>query len=214
MKKIILIALFFLPITLTAHSINYQLEGAPTGSVLRYYLPLGFEHILPMGLDHIFFVIGLYLLNPQLKSVVTQATIFTVAHTITLCLSMNNTIKMEANVIEPIIALSIAFIALENLLIQEIKPWRMGLIFGFGLIHGMGFAAALNEIGLPRDAFYTSLISFNIGVELGQISVIILCYLLFGRWFSEKIWYRPRLVFPLSIFIACVALYWTVERLG
>jgi hydrogenase/urease accessory protein HupE len=201
------------PILLSAHSVNYQLEGAPTGSVLNYYLPLGFQHILPMGLDHILFVIGLYLLNPTLKSVVTQATIFTVAHSITLCLSMNNTIQTEVSVIEPIIALSIAFIALENLFFQEIKPWRMVLIFAFGLIHGMGFASALNEIGLPRDAFYTSLIGFNIGVELGQITVILACYLLFGRWFAKKNWYRQRIVFPISILIACVAMYWTIERL-
>jgi hypothetical protein len=196
----------------SAHTINYQLEAAPTGAVLSYYLPLGFEHILPLGLDHICFIVGLYLLNPKLKYVVTQATIFTVAHTITLCLTMNNTIKMDSNIIEPIIALSICFIALENLFIQDIKPWRVLLIFAFGLVHGMGFASALNEIGLPRDAFYTSLIGFNIGVELGQIAVIAICYMLFGLWFSQKTWYRQRIVIPMSVTIALVSAYWVVER--
>ncbi len=203
----------FLPLLSFAHAVNYQLEGAPTGSVFAYYLPMGFEHILPMGLDHILFVIGLFLLNPKLKTVFLQATVFTLAHTITLCMTMNNTISLESAVVEPIIALSIVFIALENLFLEDIKPWRILVIFAFGLIHGMGFAAALNEIGLPRDAFYTSLISFNVGVELGQLSVILLCYFMFGRWFQQKIWYRNRIVFPLSILIACIATYWTIERI-
>lgn len=212
MKYIFLIISLAFPLFLSAHTVNYQLEGAPGGAVLSYYLPLGFQHILPLGLDHICFIIGLYLLNPKLKTVVTQATVFTVAHTITLCLTMNNTITMDSNIIEPIIALSICFIALENLFVQNIKPWRVLLIFAFGLIHGMGFASALNEIGLPRDAFYPSLISFNIGVELGQIAVIVMCYLIFGLWFSEKKWYRQRIVMPMSVVIAMVSAYWVLER--
>lgn len=212
-RDIFLCGLFvFSPFLASAHSINYQLENAPSSAVLSYYLPLGFEHILPTGIDHILFIIGLYLLSPKLKTVLLQATAFTVAHTITLCMTMNNTIAPESAIVEPIIALSIVFIAFENLFLEDIKPWRMLVIFGFGLIHGMGFAAALNEIGLPRDAFYSSLISFNIGVELGQFSVILLCYLLFGRWFQQKSWYRQRVVFPLSIAIALIASYWAVER--
>jgi uncharacterized membrane protein len=212
MKKTFFILICIVPIFCSAHAINYQLEGAPTDSVLSYYLPLGFEHILPTGIDHILFIIGLYLLSPKLKTVLMQATAFTVAHTITLCMTMNNTIAPESAIVEPIIALSIVFIAFENLFLQEIKPWRILVIFGFGLIHGMGFAAALNEIGLPRDAFYASLISFNVGVELGQFSVILLCYFLFGRWFQQEIWYRQRIVFPLSISIGLIAMYWTMER--
>jgi uncharacterized membrane protein len=207
------VCLLFFPFFCSAHAINYQLEGAPTGSVLSYYLPLGFEHILPMGIDHILFVVGLFLLSPKLKTVLLQATAFTIAHTITLCLTMNNSIAPQSALVEPIIALSIVFIAFENLFLEDIKPWRMAVIFGFGLIHGMGFAAALNEIGLPRDAFYSSLISFNIGVELGQFAVILLCYLLFGRWFQQESWYRQRIVYPLSISIGLIAMYWTIERM-
>lgn len=212
-RRSVLFLFTIIPFCLSAHSVNYQLEGAPTGSVLNYYLSLGFEHILPMGIDHILFVVGLYLLSPKLKTVLLQATAFTVAHTITLCMTMNNSIAPQSALVEPIIALSIVFIAFENLFLEDIKPWRMAVIFGFGLIHGMGFAAALNEIGLPRDAFYTSLIAFNIGVEIGQFTVILLCYAVFGYWFQQKKWYRPRLVIPLSIFIALIATYWTIERL-
>jgi uncharacterized membrane protein len=212
-KNLLWVLISLLPTFSFAHAINYQLEGAPTGSVLSYYLPLGIDHILPLGIDHILFVVGLYLLSPKLKTVLLQATAFTVAHTITLCLTMNNSIAPQSAFVEPIIALSIVFIAFENLFLEDIKPWRIAVIFAFGLIHGMGFAAALNEIGLPRDAFYASLISFNIGVELGQFSVIFLCHAAFGYWFAEKNWYRKRIVFPISISIACIAIYWTIERL-
>ena len=117
------------------------------------------------------------------------------------------------DVVEPIIALSIAFIALENLLLTELKPWRVLLVFGFGLVHGLGFASALNELGLPRNAFYTSLLSFNVGVEFGQIVIIATIYFSLIYWLGKETWYRKRVVFPISILIALIALYWTVERL-
>ena len=197
----------------SAHTINYQLEGQPIGSVFSYYAKLGFEHIIPSGLDHILFIVGLYLLSPKLKNVVFQATAFTVAHTITLILSMKNLIVAPPALVEPIIAISIVFVAIENILISDLKPWRIGLVFLFGLVHGMGFASALNELGLPRDAFFTSLLTFNFGVELGQISIILVCYFLFGKWFSDKNWYRQRIVYPISIAIALVAGFWTFERI-
>ena len=199
--------------TATAHTVNYALEGQPATQVVWYYLVLGFEHIIPSGLDHILFIIGLYLLSPQIKHIVWQATAFTVAHTLTLILTMNNTISAPSELIEPIIALSIAFVALENIVLKTWKPWRMALVFAFGLVHGMGFASALNESGLPRDAFYTTLLTFNVGVEIGQLVVIALCHALFGYWCSQKIWYRSRLVYPLSILIAAVACFWTFERI-
>ena len=198
---------------LLAHTVNYALEGQPTTNVVGYYLKLGFQHIIPEGLDHILFVVGLYLLSPKLKNVIWQATAFTVAHTITLILSMKSIIIAPPALVEPIIALSICFVAVENLVTSELKPWRVAVVFGFGLIHGLGFASALNELGLPRDGFFTSLLSFNVGVELGQISVILACYLAFGRWFSNETWYRRRIVFPLSIGIAAIALFWTIQRI-
>ena len=202
-----------LSVSLSAHTINYQLEKVPVTDVVWYYLKLGYEHILPDGFDHILFIAGLCLLSTRIKVLLWQATAFTVAHTITLILSMKGIIVIPPAIIEPIIALSIAFIAIENILLSELKPWRVLVVFGFGLVHGMGFASALNELGLPRNAFYTSLLSFNVGVELGQITVISFIYFSLIHWFGQKVWYRQRIVYPLSALIAMIALYWTITRI-
>lgn len=209
----ILIILFFSASYADAHTINYALQGKPVGDVLSYYLALGYKHILPEGFDHILFVISLYLLSPKLKNVLWQATAFTVAHTITLILSMKGWVVAPPAIVEPIIALSIAFVAIENLMTQRLKAGRLLIVFMFGLVHGLGFASALNELGLPPDQFYTSLLSFNVGVELGQISVILVCWLAFGLWFSDKTWYRARIVQPLSVLIGLIAIFWTIQRI-
>ncbi len=198
---------------LFAHTINYALEKSPTHEVVGYYMNLGFHHIIPNGLDHILFVVGLCLLSTKIKTILWQATAFTVAHSITLALSMKNIIVAPPAIVEPIIALSILFVAIENLLLKELKPWRVLLVFLFGLIHGLGFASSLNEIGLPPGKFYTSILSFNIGVELGQIAVIIAMFSLIIIPLRKKILYRKAIVYPLSVLIAMVAAYWTVERL-
>ena len=200
-------------VSLSAHTINYQLEKVPVTDVVWYYLKLGYKHILPDGFDHILFIAGLCLLSTRIKVLLWQATAFTVAHTITLILSMKGIIVIPPAIIEPIIALSIAFIAIENILLSELKPWRVLVVFAFGLVHGMGFASALNELGLPRNAFYTSLLSFNVGVELGQITVISFIYFSLIYWFGQKVWYRQRIVYPLSALIAIIALYWTFTRI-
>lgn len=198
---------------LLAHTINYQLEKAPTSDVFRYYLKLGIQHIIPYGADHILFVTGLCLLNNKLKTMLWQATAFTVAHSITLALSMKNVIVAPPALVEPIIALSILFIAVENILFSELKPWRVVLVFCFGLIHGLGFASALNEIGLPRNNFLISILSFNVGVELGQVAVIATVFLLFIIPLGKKPWFRQRVVYPMSAIIGLIALYWTIERI-
>ena len=198
---------------LFAHTINYQLEQAPTGDVILFYLKLGFEHIVPNGFDHILFVVGLCLLSTKIKTILWQATAFTVAHSITLALSMKGLIVTPPALVEPIIALSIVFVAVENILLTELKPWRVLVVFLFGLIHGMGFASSLNEIGLPRNKFFTSIVSFNVGVELGQIVVIVSVFVLIIFAFGKKPWYRKFVVYPLSAVIAIIAVWWTVERL-
>jgi len=196
-----------------AHTINYTLEKAPPGEVVWYYLKLGFAHIIPQGLDHILFVAGLCLLSTKIKTIIWQATAFTVAHSITLALSMKNIIVAPPAIVEPIIALSILFVAIENIILKELKPWRVLIVFLFGLIHGMGFASSLNEIGLPPGKFYTSILSFNIGVELAQIAVITALFLLIIIPMRGKAWYRKAVVYPLSILIGIIAAYWTVERM-
>jgi len=127
-------------------------------------------------------------------------------------LSMKNIIVAPGAVVEPIIALSILFVAVENILLDELKPWRVLVVFLFGLIHGMGFASSLNEIGLPRNKFFTSILSFNIGVELGQIAVISLVFTCIIIPFGKKPAYRKKIVYPFSIFIALIAAYWTIQR--
>lgn len=196
-----------------AHTINYALEKAPTGNVIWYYLKLGYKHILPEGFDHILFVISLCLLSNKIKVIFWQATAFTVAHSITLAMSMKNIIVAPSAVVEPIIALSIVFVAVENILLTELKPWRIVVVFMFGLIHGLGFASALNEIGLPRNKFATSILSFNLGVELGQITIILLIFGLIIFPLGKKAWYRQRIVYPLSICIALIACFWTIQRI-
>ena len=197
---------------LNAHTINYALEKAPAGNVFLYYLKLGYMHILPEGFDHILFVTGLCLLSNNIKTILWQATAFTVAHSITLALSMKNIIVAPSAVVEPIIALSILFIALENMMIDKLSPWRILIVFMFGLIHGMGFASALNEIGLPPNKFFLSIFSFNVGVELGQITVILTVFGLIVLPFHKIKNFKKRVVYPLSIAIASIAFYWTIQR--
>ncbi len=183
------------------------------GEVFWQYLQQGFLHILPFGLDHILFILCVFFLNTNLKKIILQASMFTLAHTITLGLSMYGIIKPPGNIIEPLIALSIVFLAVENIYSDKVKPWRMVMVFLFGMVHGMGFAGALSELGMPEYAFATALISFNIGVEIGQLSIILFMYFLVSRNFSSTSWYRPKLVVPASVVIAVIAGYWTFERI-
>lgn len=196
-----------------AHTINYGLEEAPVHNIIEFYALLGVKHIVPGGLDHILFVAGLCLLNTKWKTVLWQATAFTVAHSITLALSMKGIIVLPPLIVEPLIALSIVFVALENVILNELRPWRILVVFLFGLIHGLGFASSLNETGLPRDRFLTSILSFNLGVEAGQVLVILVVFGLLILPFKKKENYRKLVVYPLSAVIAIIAGYWTVERM-
>lgn len=178
----------------------------------RRYVVLGFVHILPRGTDHILFVVGLFLLGNHLRPLLMQITAFTVAHSITLALSMYGVFRLPPQVVEPLIALSIAFVALENIFTAKLHRWRLFVVFGFGLIHGLGFASVLTSIGLPRKEFVTALVTFNAGVELGQLSVIGLAFLVVG-WWRGRSWYRQRIVVPVSGLIATVGIFWTIQRL-
>jgi hydrogenase/urease accessory protein HupE len=182
--------------------------------IVRRYLVLGFTHILPLGFDHVLFVLGIYLLSRQTRAMLWQVSAFTLAHSITLGLSMFGMIAAPPRLVEPMIALSIAYIAIENVFLSRLRPWRVALVFAFGLLHGMGFAGALKEIGLPRSELLTALVSFNLGVEAGQLTVIGLAATFVGWYCRHKTWYRSRVVVPASLAIAVTALYWTVERLA
>jgi len=193
-------------------SIKNKIEVGLFQNVKEYTL-LGFKHIIPKGLDHILFVLALFLLSPKLRPLVLQVSIFTLAHTITLFLGALKIITIPAIIIEPIIALSICFIAIENLFTESIRRTRPYIIFIFGLLHGLGFAGVLNEIGISTNLFISSLISFNVGVELGQISVIILSYILIALLFQKKSWYQNRVTKPISMIIASIGFYWFIQRL-
>ena len=175
------------------------------------YLVLGFWHIVPAGLDHILFVLGLFLLSARLRPLFWQVTAFTVAHAVTLSLATFGVVQLPARVVEPLIALSIVGIALENVFTQDLKPWRPAVVFAFGLLHGLGFSGVLAELGLPEGERVPALLAFNVGIECGQLLVVAVAFLLIG-WWRERDWYRPRLTVPLSLLIAAVGLYWTVER--
>jgi HupE / UreJ protein len=187
-------------------------EKMSRGQAATRYLLLGFTHILPKGLDHILFVLGLFLLSPKLKPLLWQVTAFTVAHSLTLALSLYGIFSLSPRIVEPLIAASITFVAVENLCTSRLHPWRPLVVFGFGLVHGLGFAGVLSEFGLPRHQFVTALISFNLGVECGQLGVLSLAALVVGWFFWER-WYRGAVVIPASCAIAMVGAYWTIERI-
>jgi len=180
--------------------------------VVATYLKLGFTHILPKGTDHILFVLGIFLLSVRWKPILAQVTAFTIAHTITLALTIYGLVSLSPRIVEPLIALSIVYVAVENILSPKLSPWRVALVFGFGLLHGMGFAGVLSQLGLPRSEFLTALLCFNAGVELGQLSVIAIAFLLIGLPFRNKPWYRQRIVIPGSVLIAAIGLFWFVQR--
>jgi len=192
-----------------------DLRGVATQSpwaIFGNYLVIGFEHIVPKGADHILFVVGLYLLSPSWRVLLWQVTAFTLAHTITLALSTLGWVQIPSTIVEPLIAASIVYVCVENLFHQSLTRWRPLVVFGFGLLHGLGFASVLTDIGLSPGHFVTGLIAFNLGVELGQLTVLAVCFMLIGLWFRHRPWYRRVIAIPASLAIALVGSYWLVER--
>lgn len=192
-------------------ALHQIVQGTSSWFVVRQYVWLGFEHILPKGLDHILFVLGLYLLSPRWRSLLWQVSAFTLAHTITLALSMYGVVRLSPSIVEPLIALSIAYVAIENTLTSKLRAWRPVIVFLFGLLHGLGFAGVLMELGIPQQRYAAALVSFNAGVELGQLAVIGIAFAA-TAWFRSREWYRARIVVPASVAIALVGFYWAIER--
>ena len=182
------------------------------GQVFVRYIISGFEHIVPKGLDHILFVLGLFFFSLHLRPILLQVTAFTLAHTVTLALASLKIVAVPAGIVEPLIAASIVYVAVENIIGGRIGAVRVAVVFCFGLLHGLGFASVLGDVGLQDNRFVVGLIGFNIGVELGQLAVITVALLLLGWPFGQKSWYRSRVTIPASALIALVGAWWTVER--
>ena len=191
------------------------------------YIPVGFDHILPKGLDHILFVLGLFFLSTKLGPLLWQVTAFTLAHTVTLALGALGLVNIPGSIVEPLIAASIVYVAVENIFARGLNRWRPAIIFGFGLLHGLGFASVLGDFGLPEGQFIPALIGFNIGVELGQLTVIALAAI--ALWLGVKaarmsdldgqeetitdynVMFRAWSMTG-SLIIALIAIYWVIER--
>lgn len=197
------------------------------GAVFWRYIFVGFDHIVPKGLDHILFVLGLFFLSLKMGPLITQVTVFTVAHTITLALASLGIVTVSPAIVEPLIAASIVYVAVENIFAKGITPWRPVIIFLFGLLHGLGFASVLGEFGLAPGRFVAGLIGFNVGVEVGQLFVIAMAFILI--WLTTRaanmkaltddetparsfaVAYRA-IALCGSIVIAIIGAYWAVER--
>ena len=181
------------------------------------YIILGIEHIVPKGLDHILFIFGVFFFAVKLKPLLWQVTMFTLAHSLTLILASLKLVFIPASIIEPLIALSIGYVAFENIFQKQSKfhsrsnTIRYAVIFFFGLIHGLGFAFVLEDIGLPTGQLILSLLSFNIGVEIAQIGLVVLAYLLMF-YPSKQLWYRKAIQIPCSLVIGLIGIYWFFER--
>lgn len=182
-------------------------------SILRRYLVLGYLHILPKGLDHILFILGLFFLSHRWKPLLQQVSLFTLAHTLTLGLTVIGYIPYAPGIVEPLIALTIAYVGLENLFMRRLHWSRLIVVFVFGLIHGMGFAGMLQQIGLPGGELLLALISFNVGVEIGQVTVIVGAWLLLWKSFNWS-YYRWVIQIPASLAISVIAAFWFFERIA
>ena len=188
-------------------------QAPPTlAATFARFVRLGVAHILPAGMDHVLFVLGLALLSPHLLPLLAQVTAFTAAHTLTLALSSYGVVRLAPEVVEPMIALSIVYVGVENAVAPQLRRSRLALVFGFGLIHGLGFAGVLGELGLPEGQRLTALLGFNVGVELGQLAVIAGAATVMAVW-SRAGRERRLLVRPASLAIAAVGLFWALQRL-
>lgn len=186
-----------------------QVIGRPP---LVHALQQGFLHVLPYGLDHMLFVLGLFLLRRRWRPLVWQSLAFTCAHTLTLGLAAAGILAPRSEWIEPLIALSIASLAIENLFHARLSPWRLPLVFAFGLVHGMGFATALASVLVPGDGFLSRLVATNLGVEVAQIAILSSAWLVTARWSSGTHYKVVRKWANLSL--AVTALWWFADRLA
>ena len=196
---------------LAAGAPAFDPDALSWGQQLTLYLRLGFRHIVPEGLDHILFVLGLFFFGITWRKLLSQTTVFTIAHATTLFLSTYGIFRLPGRIVEPAIALSIAVVAIENIVRPRIGPLRLAIVFAFGLIHGLGFASSLSDVPFPKRDFLLALLGFNFGVDFGQLFVIALAFVAVGA-FRNQPWFRRRIAIPCSLAIAAVGVFWAVQR--
>lgn len=197
--------------TRTTGSVGVQALPADWLSLFLSEVKRGFTHVIPHGLDHILFVLGVFLMTRKWKPLLLQISAFTVAHTLTLWLASAGIVRIPAGIVEPIIAASIVAIALENIFHRHYTHWRLLLVFAFGLIHGLGFAGVMSTRLDSTSSLIVGLLGINVGVELGQLAVILIA--LIATWrISSSSGYRNYVVIPGSILIALAGTWWVIER--
>lgn len=182
-------------------------------SIFTEFAQLGFLHVIPFGFDHILFILALLLFSSSFKTVLIHCSIFTIAHSLAMVIATIGIIVPNPNYVEPLIAISIVYAAIENIMKDKPDKFRIFVIFFFGIIHGLGFASASNEIGLPQHNFVFALFAFNVGVEIGQITVILVAFIGFVYWCKDKSWYKNKIVYPISTLIGSIALVMAINRL-
>jgi hydrogenase/urease accessory protein HupE len=203
---------------LDAGNTTVTLSTAPPSlsSTMQRYLVTGIEHIF-LGYDHIAFLVAVVLWARRLVPVIKIVTAFTIAHSLTLSLAALHVLVISSRIVEPAIAASIVFVAVENFFSRDVdKRWRVAFLFG--LIHGLGFAGALREIGLPPDAIVPALAAFNVGVEIGQVAIVALMLPVLGLLDRltavgpEEPARAARLVYTMSAVIGLLGGYWLLTR--
>lgn len=187
------------------------IAAASLGAIVPQYVALGFTHIVPYGLDHILFILGLFFLCRDAFALLLQITLFTIAHSLTLTLSLQGLVALPSQGVEVAIALSIAFVAAENVVSSRITRWRPWVVFDSGLVHGLGFAHSFEAANVAPESTLAALFSFNVGIELGQLAVVGLAFAAVAAWWRRDSY--PRLIArPASLMIAATGLYWAVQR--
>lgn len=182
-----------------------------TFAVIRKFVASGIHHIL-IGPDHMLFLVGLLLLGGTLRRLILVVSAFTLAHSITLSLAALNILDPPARIVEPVIALSIVFIGVDNLIVRGGRDIRGWIAFAFGFIHGFGFAGVLREMGLESRALMWSLLSFNLGVEIGQLFVVVVVATALAALRTRSETAGRRLAFAGSIGVIAAGTFWFFER--
>lgn len=177
------------------------------------FLVIGFNHVIPLGFDHILFILTLFFLSSDLKKAAIQCTVFTIAHSISLGLTATGIVINQPSIVEPLISFSILYTSLEIIIGNKINRLHYLVLFVFGLVHGMGFASVLIEQNSLSNHLISSLLAFNVGVELGQLAIVLAIYFIVKLLFIKQPWYYQRIVFPFASITGCIAIYWTIERI-